>query len=342
MGNMGAGKKMSLVLAGVAAGAMVRAAVRHRRAIDLHGKVVLITGGSRGLGFAMAEEFAWEGARALVICARNQEGLDRASAELSRQGPEVVAVRCDVSDRAQVAFMIEEATRRFGGIDVLVNNAGIISVGPVEEQRFEDFEEAMNVMFWGVVNATLMVLPQMIERGDGHIVNITSIGARFPMPHLLAYESAKFAAVGFSEGLRAEVARHGIHVLTVCPGLMRTGSYLNAYFKGKHREEFSWFSLGSTLPLVSIDGRRAAAKIVRALRTGVSDLVITPQAKLAAAAHGVAPGLVSEALGIVARLLPDAGGAGPRRFTGKESETAVSRSFLTTLGREAAEDLLQV
>jgi len=308
--------------------------------LDLHGKVVLITGASRGLGFAMAEEFAWEGAR-LVICARNQEGLDRAQNELEAQGAEVLAVRCDVSDRGQVARMIDQATERFGGIDVLVNNASIISVGPVEVQRFEDFEEAMNVMFWGVVNTTMMVLPQMIERGDGHIVNITSIGGRVSVPHLLPYDCAKFAAVGFSEGLRAEVARHGIHVLTVVPGLMRTGSHLNAYFKGKHRQEFSWFSLGATLPVVSIDGRRAAAKIVRALRSGVGDLVITPQAKLIAIAHGVAPGLVAEALGMVSRLLPGPGGSAAEKFTGKQSETAVSRSFLTTLGREAAEDLLQ-
>jgi NAD(P)-dependent dehydrogenase (short-subunit alcohol dehydrogenase family) len=337
---MGAGRKVSLLLAGVAAGALVRAAVRSTRSLDLSGKVVLITGGSRGLGFAMAEECAWEGAK-LVICARNQEGLDRAREELERQGAEVLAVQCNVADRAQVASMVEEAIARFGRIDVLINNAGIIAVGALEVQRFEDFEEAMNVMFWGIVNTTLMVIPQMLERGAGHIVNITSIGGRMSVPHLLPYSCAKFAAVGFSEGLRAEAAQHGIHVLTVVPGLMRTGSYLNAYFKGKHREEFSWFSLGSTLPVVSIDGRRAAAKIIRALRTGGSDLVITPQAKLAATVHGIAPGLVAEALGLVARLLPKAGGAGPQKFTGKQSETAVSRSFLTTLGREAAEDLLQ-
>jgi short-subunit dehydrogenase len=288
----------------------------------------------------MAEEFAWEGAR-LVICARNQEGLNRARNELEQQGAEVLAVRCDVSDRGQVAQMTDEAIERFGGIDVLVNNAGIIAVGPIEVQRFDDFEEAMNVMFWGVVNTTLTVLPHMIERGGGHIVNVTSIGGRMAVPHLLPYDCAKFEAVGFSEGLRAEVAQHGIHVLTVVPGLMRTGSHLNAHFKGKHREEFSWFSLAATLPVLSIDGRRAAAKIVRALRTGAGDLVITPQAKLAAIVHGIAPGLVAEALGIVARLLPGPSGDGQHRFTGRESETAVSRSFLTTLGRDAAEDLLQ-
>jgi|SRR5581483_8986470 len=337
---MGAGKKISLLLGGVAAAALIQQAVRRSRTLDLNGKVVLITGGSRGLGFAMAEEFAWEGAR-LVICARNQDGLERARSALERQGTEVLAVRCDVSDRAQVANMVNQATHRFGGIDVLVNNAGIISVGPLEVQRVEDFEEAMNVMFWGVVNTTLAVLPQMLERGGGHVVNITSIGGRVSVPHLIPYGCAKFAAVGFSEGLREEVARHGIRVLTVVPGLMRTGSHLNAHFKGKHREEFSWFSLGATLPVVSIDGRRAAAKIVQALRRGVGDLVITPQAKLMAMAHGVAPGVVAEALGIVARLLPGPGDRGPEKFTGKQSETAVSRSFLTALGREAAEDLLQ-
>jgi NAD(P)-dependent dehydrogenase (short-subunit alcohol dehydrogenase family) len=331
---------MSLLLAGAAGVVLIRGALRRSRALELQDKVVLITGGSRGLGFAMAEEFAWAGAK-LVICARNQDGLDRSRHELQHLGAEVLAVCCDVSDRAQVAVMVEQAMQRFGRIDVLVNNAGLISVGPLEVQRFEDFEEAMNVMFWGVVNTTLNVLPQMIARGDGHIVNITSIGGRISVPHLVPYGCAKFAAVGFSEGLRAEVSRHGVHVLTVAPGLMRTGSHINAYFKGKHRDEYSLFAMGATLPVVSIDGRRAAAKIVRALRNGVGDLVITPQAKVAAALHGLAPGAVAEALGIVARVLPGPGGDSSRRFSGRESETPVTRSFLTMLGREAAEDLLQ-
>lgn len=331
----------------MAAGAAVATALaagsvlRRIRKVDLEGRVVFITGGSRGLGFAMAEEFARKGAR-LVICARNPEPLERARRELEQKGIEVLAQPCDVADQEQVHKLISEATRRFGGIDVLVNNAGIIAVGPLEVQRREDFEEAMNVMFWGAVNPTLAVLPQMLERGSGSIVNITSIGGRVSVPHLVPYNCAKFALVGFSEGLRAELAKDGIRVTTIVPGLMRTGSHLNALFKGQHRAEYTWFSLSATSPLSSMSARRAAASIVRAVERGEGDLILTPQAKLIALLHGVCPGLTADILGIINRLLPSAGDIGSERRTGKQSRTAITDSFLTALGRKPAHKLHQV
>jgi NAD(P)-dependent dehydrogenase (short-subunit alcohol dehydrogenase family) len=324
-------------LAGVVAG---REIISRVRALDLHGRVVLISGGSRGLGFAMAEEFARERAK-LVICARNEEPLERARRELEQHGAEVLAVRCDVADPVQVERMVEQALQRFGRVDVLVNNAGIITVGPVEVQRREDFEEAMDVIFWGAVNPSLAVLPRMLEQGEGRIVNITSIGGRVSVPHLLPYNCAKFALVGFSEGLRSELAREGICVITIVPGLMRTGSHVNAFFKGQHRAEYTWFSLGATLPITSMSARRAARTIVDAVRRGRQDLVLTPQAKLLALFHGIFPGVTSGVLALVNRLLPGPGGEGPRNHTGKESETPVSESFLTALGREPAEKLHQ-
>ncbi len=330
---IGAGALASGVLAG-------REIVRRLRAIDLNGRVVLITGGSRGLGFAMAEEFARQGAR-IAICARNQEPLERARRELEQQGAEVLAIRCDVSDPAQVKRMVEQAVQHFGRIDVLVNNAGIITVGPIEVQRREDFEEAMDVIFWGAVNPSLAVLPGMLGRSEGRIVNITSIGGRVSVPHLLPYNCAKFALVGFSEGLRSELARDGICVITIVPGLMRTGSHVNAFFKGQHRAEYTWFSLGATLPITSMSARRAARTIVEAVRRGRQDLVLTPQAKLLALVHGIFPGLTSAILAVVNRLLPGPGGDGAHKHTGRESETPVSQSFLTAIGREPAEKLHQ-
>src|SRR5436305_10335963 len=188
--------------AGVAAGLLVgaagavigaRALYRARRKkYDLQGKVVLITGSSRGLGLAMSEEFASKGAR-IVICARDQEELSRARVQLEQQGAEVLDVVCDVSDRESVQRLIDTARQRFGQIDVLVNNAGVIGVGPYEEQKIEDFEEAMNINFWGVVNTTLALLPEMKLRRAGRIVNITSIGGKVSVPHLLPYSCAKFA-----------------------------------------------------------------------------------------------------------------------------------------------------
>src|SRR3954468_1034389 len=193
---------------------------------DVRGKVVLITGGSRGLGLQMAREFATAGAR-IAICARDTQELDWAREELSRRGAEVLAVQCDVSVHDDVQRMVREVRERFGRIDILVNNAGIISVGPMESQTLTDYQECMDTMFWGVVYPTLAVLPEMIARRSGKIANITSIGGKVSVPHLLPYSCAKFAAVGFSEGLYAEVKKDGVQVTTVVPGLMRMGSFVN-------------------------------------------------------------------------------------------------------------------
>lgn len=312
-----------------------------RESIDLRGQVVLITGSSRGLGFVMAQEFAEEGAR-VVLCARNDQGLERAYQDLTRTGAEVLAVPCDVSDHGQVQRLVDEAQTRFGQIDVLVNNAGIITVGPLQTQTLSDFEESMGVMFWGAVHPTLAVLPQMLERKSGRIVNITSIGGKVSVPHLLPYNCAKFAAVAFSEGSRAELAKEGITVVTAVPGLMRTGSPINAFFKGKHRAEYTWFTLGDSLPIVtSMSARRAARRIVRATRRGDAEIILTPQAQLAARFHGLFPGITTDVLGLVNRLLPDADGVGRERVIGEDSGSAVSRSFLTALTERAARDYHQ-
>src|SRR5437868_13544933 len=210
VGIGGLGAAGTATLAGVAVGLAGWKAYRRLRAGDsLLGKTVLITGGSRGLGFAMAQEFSRQGPR-LVICARDERELQRARAKLEAVGAEVLAIPCDVTVQNDVQSLVNEATARFGGIDVLVNNAGVISVGPIEVQTITDFQEAMDVMFWGTVYPTLAVLPQMIRRRQGRIANITSIGGKVSVPHLLPYCCAKFAAVGFSEGPRAELRRHGV------------------------------------------------------------------------------------------------------------------------------------
>jgi short-subunit dehydrogenase len=303
-------------------------------------QVVVITGGSRGLGFALAQEFAARGAK-LVICARDEQVLREAESRLRHMGADVLAIRCDISEEKAGVELIREATDRFGRVDVLVNNAGTIQVGPLESQTLEDFQAAMGTMFWGMVYTTLAVLPQMMERRAGRVVNITSIGGKVAVPHLAPYCCAKFAAVGFSEALRAELAKNHISVTTVAPGLMRTGSHANAIFKGDHRKEYSWFALGATLPVSAMDAHRAARRIVDAAARGVAEVVLTPQAKLLALAHGIAPGTVADLLGVANRLMPGTGSSDPHRFTGKESESAVTRSFLTALGRMAGSELNQ-
>lgn len=338
LGGIGAGVLVAGTAAGVGAvvaGRRIVREIRGRRNRDLRGQVVLITGGSRGLGLAMAEEFARHGAK-IILCARDEQELLRARQQVELLGAEVGVVACDVSNPDDVERLINSARQQFGQIDVLVNNAGVISVGPLLSQRLEDFQEAMDVMFWGTVYPTLALLPEMIERRRGSIVNITSIGGKVSVPHLLPYGCAKFAAVGFSEGLHAEVKKFGINVLTVAPGLMRTGSHLNAFFKGKNQQEYGWFALSGTNPLFSISARRAARQIVNATRRRRAELIISWQAELLATVHGIAPGLVSEAMALVNRLLPEAPGKSTGRTRGSESQSAITRSPLTALGWRAA------
>ena len=330
---------MAALAAGAVLGLAAYKAARLREA-NLRGQVALITGGSRGLGLLLARELAGEGCR-LAICARDAAELDTARVELENAGAEVLTVPCDVADRDAVERMVAEVTRHFGRIDVLINNAGIIQVGPVETMTVADYEQALGVMFWGVVYPTLAVLPDMRRRRSGRIVNITSIGGKVAVPHLLPYSAAKFAAVGFSEGLRPEVAQDGISVTTIVPGLMRTGSHLNAAFKGRRGGEFTWFSLGASLPFLSMDAERAARQIVRAAKRGEPERILSAPATLLATFHGVVPGLTSDVLTLVNRLmLPSSDGPGQAAARGVAVQEAMRSpvlNALTTLGRRAAD-----
>jgi NAD(P)-dependent dehydrogenase (short-subunit alcohol dehydrogenase family) len=320
-------------------GLAARSAVRRAREIDLSGRVALVTGGSRGLGFALAQKLALQGAR-VAICARGEEQLERARKRLAAGGADVLAIPCDVADRTRVDHLVAATTERFGRIDVLINNAGVIAVGPLATQTLEDFEEMLAIQLWGVVNCTLAVLPQMLARREGRIANVTSIGGKISVPWLLPYNTAKYAALGFSEGLRAELAGTGVRVTTVVPGLMRTGSYLAAYFKGERAElEYALFTPLAATPLTTVAAGRAARRIVTALRRGEPEITLGLHAKLAARANGLAPGLVADVLGVVARALPDNSGTG--RIRGSEIASPVDDSPLTTLGRKAARELNQ-
>jgi short-subunit dehydrogenase len=296
--------KLALVASGAAAGMAARSIYRHTRERDLTGEVVLITGGSRGLGLALARRFAARRCR-LAICARDKEELERARTGLAASGAEVMAVSCDITKRSEVDQLIQEVTAHYGRIDILVTNAGQIQVGPIESVVIEDFEDAMNVMFWGTVYPTLALLPSLLERNRGQIVNITSIGGKVCMPHLLPYTSAKHAATGFSEGLRSELNQTGVKVTTIAPGLMRTGSYSAALFKGDQEAEAAWFSIGASVPGLSMDANRAARQIVKAVQRGDSQKVLSVPANLLARVHGLAPSMTAAAIGIAgAWLLP--------------------------------------
>jgi NAD(P)-dependent dehydrogenase (short-subunit alcohol dehydrogenase family) len=296
---------------------------------------VLITGGSRGLGLLLAREFVEQGAR-VAICARDGDELDRAAADLARRGGDVASIPCDVTDREQVERTVRDVERHFGRIDVLVNNAGTISVGPMEVMNLGDYEESMKTHFWGPLYATLAALPGMKRRGEGRIVNISSIGGKVAVPHLLPYCAGKFALTGLSEGMRAELKKDNVYVTTVCPGLMRTGSPPNAFYKGQLRFDYTLFKLSDSTPLTAMNAQRSARRIVTACQRGESEIILSVQAKIAAKFHGLFPGVSSELYGLVNQALPGPGGIGEQRVQGRDSETAVSRSFLNALTDRAA------
>jgi len=329
-------KTLLALAAGAGAWLAVRAAIAKRRAYDLRGKVVLITGGSRGLGLLLAREFAREGA-ILALCARDTAELERAREDLEGRGAEVFTTRCDITDRENVARMVSAIEERFGRVDVLVNNAGVIQVGPMEEMTIADYEEAMQTHFWGSLYATLAVLRGMRQRHQGRIINISSFGGKVSVPHLLPYSASKFALTGLSQGLRSELTEDGIFVTTVCPGLMRTGSHTNAYFKGQHRAEYTLFSITGALPVTSMDAEKAARRIVEACKRGEAELILTFPASIAVIFHSLFPGLTADILSLINRMLPAPGGIGRHRARGQESETALAPSLLTSLSDRAAE-----
>ncbi|MBJ6761017.1 SDR family oxidoreductase [Myxococcaceae bacterium JPH2] len=323
-----------VAVAAVGLGWFLRMRRAARLRFDFHGRTVLITGGTRGLGLVLARQFLSEGAR-VAICGRDVATLERAREELARSGGQVLAVTCDVRDQVQVEALVARVHERFGAIDVLVNNAGIIQVGPLESLSLEDFREAMDTHLWASLYTTLTVLGEMKRRGRGRIVNIASLGGKVAVPHLASYCASKFAQVGLSDALRAELAQDGIVVTTVCPGLMRTGSPRNAAFKGDHAREYAWFAVGDALAGLSLRAERAARLIVEACRRGDAEVRLGFPAKAAVLASALAPRASARVLEAVNHWLPQ--GSSQDRFKGSQSETRLTRSWLTRLSRRAAQ-----
>jgi NAD(P)-dependent dehydrogenase (short-subunit alcohol dehydrogenase family) len=291
------------------------------------GKVVLITGGSRGLGLVIARQLADENAR-LVLLARDQNELGGASSDLARRGAQVLTIPCDLIIRDQINAAIDRAVSHFGGVDVLINDAGVIEVGPFDHMMREDFERSLAIHFWAPFELTRLVRPLMKRRGGGRIVNISSIGGKIAVPHLAPYCAGKFALTGFSDCVRAELARDRILVTTVAPGLMRTGSHLNARFKGEHDSEFAWFSFSNAMPLISMSAERAARKVIAACRRGQPSLTLTFAARFAIAGNAIAPNLTGYTMKLANAFLPSPTGPnGDGLQTGWQSRGEEWRSF---------------
>src|SRR5579862_7775599 len=317
-----------LMGAGVLAGMASIRAFQNRK-YDLTGRVAFITGGSRGLGLLVARELAARGCR-VAICARDAEELERAAGQLRSFSPDILTIPADVTLRDEAEFAVAKVREPFGSIDVLVNNARTIAVGPMEAMTIDDYRDSLNTHFWGPYFTTMAALRGMRERGHGRVVNISSIGGKISVPHLLPYSVGKFALTGFSEGLRSEALKDNVYVTTVCPGLMRTGSARNAFFKGDNKAEYAWFSISDSLPVLSMSARRAAREIVDACVRGNAEVVLSLPAQFAVKAHGLFPGATTDVLGLANRLLPCAQGDSREREPkpGKESFSQASPSWV--------------
>jgi short-subunit dehydrogenase len=266
-------------------------------------KVALITGGSRGLGLEIARQICARGGN-VALLARNEEELARAKADLDRFGTEVRAIQCDLLETAQIQSAVQQTLQHFRKIDILINNAGIIEVGPLPHMQFKDFDRAMRLHFWAPFILYFLIVPHMRTKDGGRIVNIASIGGRIAVPHMAPYSASKFALTGFSDAIRAELALDKIYVTTVTPGLMRTGSQVHATFKGDHAAEYRWFDRSRKVPFASISAERAGRKIVNACARGKPNLIMPFSAYLIIAANAIFPNLMARIMKMFDRSLP--------------------------------------
>lgn len=321
---------------GLVAAIVGREAFRRSRWFSFREKTAIVTGGSRGFGLELARHLVDEGAN-VAICARTTADLQSAEDDLRRRGGNVVSIECDVCDPEQVRAMVDKTLKAFGTVDVLFNVAGIIQVGPFDAMTREDFDKSLDTHFWAVLHTVEAVLPTMRERGWGRIVNIASLGGKRAVPHMLPYSVGKFALVGFSNGLRAELAKENILVTTICPSLMRTGSPRNAIFKGQHSKEYAWFSIGDSLPVASMNVQQAARQTLRACQNGDREVLLANPLNIGIGLQSLFPGITQSILTWADRLLPEMGGIGQQSARGYDSESVWSPSVLTTLTESAAQ-----
>ncbi len=328
--------KTSNILAIAALAAIgTRLVLDRKRAYNYGNKLVVISGGARGLGLILARQLIRKGAR-VAICARGGAELSRAIDHLGQlvektgRG-DVFGERCDITDPTQVASFLESVRAWGGPINVLINNAGVMTVGPAETMLTSDYEEALDVHVRGPLALVEGILPDMRACGEGRIINIGSVGGMVALPHMAPYCASKHALVGLSKALRLELAREDILVTTVNPGLMRTGSHVNARFKGHHQFEQTVFSLANSNPLLSVNAARAAHRILTDAGRGRAHVRIGWLPFALGLLEHIAPETLQEVMTLAERLAPHPRPTVPVARSGRRSPTMLSPSILTSL-----------
>jgi short-subunit dehydrogenase len=318
-------KTLSTGLALAAAGLYYSSLLKEK---NFHGQSVLITGGSRGLGLSLAWNFLDRGAQSVTLLARDRAELNRAHGILLQSFPlaNIFVQVCDVTEPKELSAAFDYAEASMGMIDILVNNAGAMLVAPFTSTNKEDYEALMKIHLYAVVHATQLVLPHFERKGSGQILNICSMGGKVAVPHMLAYDASKFALAGFSQGVSAELAPYNIRVTTAFPLPMRTGSPIQAVFKGDHEKEFKWFETIDNLPLLSIGADEAAKKILDGLSDGKTEVLLAPVAKVRNIFAAIFPETFNRFMAFVAGRLPK--GDSKVHKTGYESSREFKKSIL--------------
>lgn len=294
------GRKPAALAVALTAGAIY--ALPGKR-FNFRAKAVAITGGSRGLGFALARNLVRKGAKVALI-ARDKEELAGAKNQLGKENPGLIVIPCDVTEASELEKAVNEVLKAFGGIDVWINDEGSILVGPLRAMMQADFEALLGTQVHAIWSATQLLIPIFKKVGGGKIVNISSIGGKLAVPHLGPYSTAKFALAGLSSAMNAELASQNIQVTTVFPGLMRVGSAIQAVVKGEHEKEFAWFALGSITPLLSVSADSAARRILNAVARGDAQIVFPVTMRLATILQTALPELTAWATRVAAGVFP--------------------------------------
>lgn len=296
----------------VVGGYALKTVLASRARLDFAGKGVLITGGSRGLGLELARLFVRHGAK-VAILARDGDELGRARDELMQIAPnaDVLSLVCDIQSDQAVQDAVARGARRFGSLDVLVNNAGIIQVGPLEHMTLQDFDDALSINLRGAIVTTLAAIPHLktaalnnAGRGGARIINITSFGGMVAVPHMAPYATAKFGFVGFSDAIRAELYKDGVRVMTVSPGTMRTGSHIHAFFKGQQDKEYAAFAATASAPVFTMNSEPAARAIFEASQRGDDELVLPVVTRLMVTGAHWFPNVTAVVTKLIARAMP--------------------------------------
>ena len=254
--------------------------------VDFTGKTILVTGASSGIGRESAIQFARGGAN-LALVARRKDVLDAAASSLeSRYGVRAKAYPCDVSQREQVSRMTRLALDEFSDIDVLVNNAGFAISGAVSALSVEDIESQMQTNYLGMVYCTKGLLPHMLERGSGHIVNVASVAASFGLPGIAPYCASKSAMLGFSEGLKHELGGTGVGVTVVSPIMVRTEFFDHPCFENVPRS-----------PAASLGPATVAKAVLQAAGSPRLEIIVPPPIRAAVWLKHTFPFVINPILG---------------------------------------------